>query len=971
MDDLLQEFLAETNESLEVLDGQLVRLEQQPDDPGLISHIFRMLHTIKGTCGFLSLPRLGKVAHAGENVLDQFRNGEIKVTPDAMTPVLEAIDRIRALVSAIEEEGEEPKGDDDELIDRLNAIASGQQAPVSETDGEPAAIPETLVENLYDEIGGLATIDAIVDLLNERVLQDDALSAGLQGVQIEYLEAAERAVLAWLLGGPDNPNFEEAKDTLLPVFESLASEENIKRLMRYFVEAMGELSIAQGVIAQIVAKADIVHSLLPDDQAEAGGPSEPVETPIDPDTSTESAEAKKSKGSIRVNVDVLESLMTVVSELVLTRNQLLQILRDEKESEFTAPLQRLNQVTTELQESVMLTRMQPIGKAWAKLPRIVRDLSNDLGKRIELIMEGAETELDRQVLDEIKDPLTHMVRNAADHGLEETSERVRVGKPETGRVKLNARHEGGHIILEIADDGAGLDSAKIKAKAISSGLATEAEFEGLTEQQIHQFIFKPGFSTATEVTSVSGRGVGMDVVATNISKIGGTIELESRKGQGTTFTIKIPLTLAIISALIVECGEQRFALPQNSVVELVRVTPKSVSQIETIKNTPVLRLRDRLLPLVPMKSLLEIGDSYDGDEIYVIVSRVGSYHFGIIVDRVFDTEEIVVKPVSRILRNISVYSGNTILGDGSVIMILDPNGIAKLSGEVNISTEQTFDSQARSQHQPESTSMLVFRAGSETLKAVPLGLVSRIEEIKSDQIEKAGGSISIQYRDSLMPLLLISDEQEYENRSDMPVLVFTEKDRAVGLVTDEIVDIVDSEVNVEISSDRAGILGTAIIAGKATELVDASQHCEKAHQNWFNVSTEKSFGESGERELLLVDDSSFFRTLLTPILETAGYRVTQAEDGEQALQICQERDDFDIVVSDLEMPNVNGFEFASQLRQEAAYSDKPVIALSAHASPQDVERCLEAGFTSHVEKLNRDKLITSLRQAIEPMDRVA
>ncbi len=965
MDDLLQEFLAETNESLEILDGQLVRLEQDPDDPDLLSHIFRMLHTIKGTCGFLGLPRLGKVAHAGENVLDQFRDGKVKVTPAAMTPILEAIDCIRSLVVEIENNGEEPSGDDESLIERLNQIAQGTVIEVENTAGQDA--PDI---NIYEEIGGLATIDVVVDLVNERAAKDEDLVAHLQGIEIEYLEAAQRCVLAWALGAPETPDLAPAKEILSSIFEHVASERNVDLMLEFLADALNELSVDPALISQIVGRVEKVRKLLP------GAPVTEETPPTEAEISqvadqNEAPDTKKSKGSIRVNVDVLESLMTVVSELVLTRNQLLQILRDETESEFKAPLQRLNQVTSELQESVMLTRMQPIGKAWAKLPRIVRDLSNDLDKKIELQMDGAETELDRQVLDEIKDPLTHMVRNAADHGLEETDARIRAGKPEIGMILLNARHEGGHIILEIADDGAGLDAAKIKAKAISSGLATEAEFEGLSEQQIHQFIFKPGFSTATSVTSVSGRGVGMDVVATNISKIGGTIELESTKGQGTRFTIKIPLTLAIISALIVECGQQRFALPQNSVVELVRVTPKSKSQIESIKNTPVLRLRDHLLPLVAMRSLLELGDDYDGDEIYVIVSRVGSYHFGIVVDRVFDTEEIVVKPVSRVLRNTPIYAGNTILGDGSVIMILDPNGIAKQSGEVNISNDETFDAQSGPQHPGESTSMLVFKAGSETPKAVPLGLVSRIEEIKPDQIEMAGGSISIQYRESLMPLILFSDQQDYQNKADIPVLVFTEKDRAVGLVADEIVDIVDSEINVEIASDHPGVLGTAIIAGKATELIDASQHCEKAHQNWFDVTTEKSFGEGGPRQLLLVDDSSFFRTLLTPILETAGYTVTEARDGAQGLEICGDRDDFDIVISDLEMPNINGFEFASGLRKLPAYAEKPVIALSAHASPQDVQRCLNAGFTGHVEKLNRDKLISMLKSTVEPMENVA
>ena len=382
--------------------------------------------------------------------------------------------------------------------------------------------------------------------------------------------------------------------------------------------------------------------------------------------------------------------MTLVSELVLTRNQLLQLARTQENNSFTVPLQRLSHITSDLQEGVMKTRMQPIGNAWNKLPRLVRDLSREMDKKIELIMLGADTELDRQVLELIKDPLTHMVRNSGDHGLESPAERRAAGKPETGHITLNAYHEGGHIIIEIADDGRGLPLDRIRAKVLKNGLATEAELAGMSETQLQRFIFRAGFSTAAVVTAVSGRGVGMDVVKTNIEKIGGTIDLKSVPGAGTTFTIKIPLTLAIVSALIVEAGGERFAIPQISVVELVRAQKEagrghneagSEIVIERINDTPVLRLRDRLLPLVNLNDLLALGESKNDDTgAYIVVAQVGAGSLGIIVDRVFDTEEIVVKPVAPILRHVTMFSGNTILGDGSVIMILDPNGIARGTG---------------------------------------------------------------------------------------------------------------------------------------------------------------------------------------------------------------------------------------------------------------------------------------------------
>jgi two-component system chemotaxis sensor kinase CheA len=410
----------------------------------------------------------------------------------------------------------------------------------------------------------------------------------------------------------------------------------------------------------------------------------------------------------------------MVSELVLTRNQLLQILRSQKDSEFSVPLQRLNHVTSELQEGVMKTRMQPIGNAWSKLPRLIRDLSHELGKKIDLIMHGQDTELDRQVLELIKDPLTHLVRNCADHGLERPEDRRAAGKPEIGRVNLNAFHEGGHIIIEISDDGRGLNIEKIKQKGIQNGVVSEAEAASLSDQQVAQFIFKAGFSTAAMVTSVSGRGVGMDVVRTNIEKIGGTVELRFQRGKGTAFVIKIPLTLAIVSALVVECSGERFAIPQISVLELVRAQAGSETTIERVNDSPFLRLRNRLLPLVSLHDMLRLGEDrgVDPDQSFIVVTQVGTYTFGIMVDRVFDTEEIVVKPVAPILRDISMFSGNTILGDGSVIMILDPNGIAAASGEAATVGEQGAATEAEHKGAGESEriALLIFRAGGQAPK---------------------------------------------------------------------------------------------------------------------------------------------------------------------------------------------------------------------------------------------------------------
>ena len=858
MDDLLREFLTETGESISVLDVELVHLERNPNNPPLIDNIFRLVHTIKGTCGFLGLPRLESVAHAAENVLGKFREGKLVVTPAAVTLILRSIDRVKTILASLEATEAEPAGDDADLIDSLNSLAVLEQAAATPSV-EPVATPAP---------------------------------EPAPAVRVE--EPAAAAVIAAPAAKPAAAKAEDDKPS-------------------------GETAIANQ--------------------------------------------------TIRVNVDLLENLMTMVSELVLTRNQLLQMVRGLDDSEFMVPLQRLSHVTTELQEGVMKTRMQPIGNAWAKLPRIIRDLSVELGKKIDLQMHGAETELDRQVLELIKDPLTHMVRNSADHGLERPEERIAAGKPETGKVVLNAYHEGGHIIIEIKDDGRGLNIARIKAKAVEKGFATEAELEAMSDQQVMQFIFKPGFSTAQAVTSVSGRGVGMDVVRTNIEKIGGTCDLKSETGKGSIFTIKIPLTLAIVSALIVECAGERFAVPQISVVELVHASADSEHRIEHLHNTPVLRLRNRLLPLVFLDETLKLVERRASDranEAFVVVVQVGNYSFGVVVDRVFDTEEIVVKPVAPILRDVSIFSGNTILGDGSVIMILDPNGVAAASGEVTMAdTAHTDEAQQREARGEDLTTLLVFRAGGSDPKAVPLSLVARLEEIDVAQIEHSNNQTLVQYRGKLMPLVKLSDAYPFKTEGRQPVLVFADGDKSMGLAVDEIVDIVEERLNIELQGQKQGVIGSAVVDGKATEIADAGFYLNKAFDDWFVAGAGRTpEGRANSKRILLVDDSAFFRNMLTPLLSVAGYSVTTAEDAAAALKLCDSGSEFDAIISDIEMPGMSGFEFAATLRRNDRWQNTPIVALSSHAAESDLERGREVGFSDYVAKFDREALLNSLSQTL-------
>ncbi len=477
----------------------------------------------------------------------------------------------------------------------------------------------------------------------------------------------------------------------------------------------------------------------------------------------QASEASSLKSTIRVDVGTLEHLMTMVSELVLTRNQLLETARRDENAAFKVPLQRLSQVTAELQDSVMKTRMQPIGNAWTKLPRLIRDLCAELGKDIDIETSGAETEIDRQLLELVRDPMLHMIRNAADHGIETPSERLKVGKSARGVVRVAAAQEGGFITLSISDDGRGLDLPRIRNKALALGLCSPADLERMTDQQVARFIFHPGFSTAQRITNISGRGVGMDVVRTNIEQMGGSVDVRTSHGAGTTVDIKIPLTLAIASALIVEAGGHRFALPQSAVVELVRPSGSGDARLEKLNGSPVLRLRERLMPLVQLSSLLKIADAQQSDDLsgaFIVVCSIGQIQFGVVVSNVLETEEIVVKPVSTRIRHLSCYSGATILGDGTVIMILDPNGLMQ---SISTDVEAHNDNLATGEEAVsgvEKTSLLIFRAGSGAPMAVPLATVTRLEEIDCSKIEVANGQPMVQYRGTLMRLITCAADFE-------------------------------------------------------------------------------------------------------------------------------------------------------------------------------------------------------------------
>ncbi len=871
MDDLLQEFLTETGEHLDTVDLELVRFEQDPNNQAILRNIFRLVHTIKGTCGFLGLPRLEALAHAAETVMGHFRDGAA-VTTEAVTLIMATIDRIKAILAELAQSAAEPDGHDNDLILALKTLA---------LDIEPA-------QQDHDVTLGHLTYQ----VLERRLAADE--------VDLDELERVFRETEGPSVGA--QPERTKLNETGLPNLSMMGGE---------------DASVRDPKIVQVQ--------------------------------------------TLRVNVDTLEHLMTMVSELVLTRNQLLEIARRQDDSGYKVPLQRLSHITAELQDGVMKTRMQPIGTAWSKLPRIIRDLAHELDKKIELVMDGSETELDRQILDLIKDPLTHMVRNSADHAIETPQERRALGKPEHGTVKLSAFHEGGSITIVVADDGRGLNIPKIRQKALQNRLISEAELERMPEAQIARFIFHPGFSTAANITSVSGRGVGMDVVKSNIDAIGGTVDIASVAGEGTTMTVKIPLTLAIVAALIVSAHDQRFAIPQIAVRELVRVKADSEHKIELINGAPVLRLRDRLLPVVALSGLMALREGPTQADGFIVVTQVGSRQFGIMVDGVFHTEEIVVKPMSAKLRSLPVFSGNTILGDGAVVLIVDPNGISRMVGAIDGEQEDKFQAaQVSNAGAAETVTMLVFKGGGDGYKAIPLSVVTRLEEIEASTIEMSSGRALLQYRGRLMPIVAAAHDVDIRRDGAQSMIIFSDGDRAMGLAVDAIVDIVEDRLDIEMAGhSELGVIGSAVIRGRATEIIDIAHFLPMAYPDWLTGSRRPQ-SEAAQQHVLLVDPSPFFRDMLGPVLKAAGYRVVMAANAAEATEALNRNAQIVAAVVDVEASPNDGFAFIRKLHANPGHAHLPVVALAAFATTMLAEQAHAAGVHDIIAKFDRRALILAL-----------
>ncbi len=738
-----------------------------------------------------------------------------------------------------------------------------------------------------------------------------------------------------------------------------------------------QLEVVEGLVEEVVAEGTQSRP------SAAEMPPPACQVPVSPAPNLGETAARESKtsspsplaeSSIRVGVQILDRLMTLAGELVLARNQLLQTANSGDSSAWGTVVGRVNQVTSELQETIMQTRLQPVGAVFSRFPRVIRDLSNALGKQCQLTIEGQEVELDKSIIEAIGDPLTHLVRNAVDHGIEPPDVRIKAGKSPVGTVALRAFHQAGKVSIQICDDGRGIDAAKLKEKAVAQGILTPDQARAMSDREALMLIFRPGLSTAEKVTSVSGRGVGMDVVKTNIERLGGTVAVETHLGKGTTIDVRLPLTLAIIPALVVRCcGPRRYAIPQTNIRELVRVKARDAAQsFQRVQGAEVFRLRDTLLPLVRLDVALGRCAAREGPPSKasnIIVVEAGSLRYGLVVEGLCDSEEIVVKPLGRHMKRSVCLAGATILGDGKVALILDIAGIASHMRLAMPKTDSSAEGPSNAGLR-DMQSLLLFSNHPSEYFGIPMEIVARLERVRADHLDRVGGHQILQYRGGTLPVFSLEEGVNCRPRPAKPklyVAVFSTAGREAGLIVPEIVDIRSVPTQVDTETFREpGISGSMVFEGMTVRLVDLHELARKLRPDWYQSRPAIPTPNGSAPRILVAEDSDFFRKQLVGFFKTEGYEVQAAEDGAVAWELLTDPNHhFDAVVTDIEMPNVNGLELAQRIRGERRFANLPIIAVSSLAGDEDIRRGRQAGINEYHIKLDREQLMATMARLLK------
>ncbi|MBC7765093.1 MAG: chemotaxis protein CheW [Hyphomonadaceae bacterium] len=981
--DFIQEFVEEAKGHTENIEALLLENEGNKQDKECINSIFRAVHSIKGTAGFFGLKNIVALAHAMENIFGEIRAEKIPLSDDIIDIMIQSNDRMKDMVDDVLHS---------DTISVLPLTDALNRFMVYDASGHHEEETPTLTLKGYD--------DKEISLTGSSyTVIKDALA---RGHKIFEVELSMNKDLINYIDGPmkmfkkiqsvgmvidtmtDNSEINNIEDVLeaikkgdvdvyLKILVSTVLEKELfSSAIEISLDNIYEMQVIKpgdqsGIVTKtsdrLVEKTLEVFEPLGADE-DAFIPEKPLDT-----------KQFKAEDSIRVHVSVLNDLLNMASEMVLGRNQLLRTLEDYRKniSGLSPILQNIDRLTSSMQEKIMQTRMQPVSNVFNKFPRIIRDLAKSLKKEIELVMEGEEVELDKSVIEALTDPLTHLVRNAADHGLETSEERTKFGKNRVGNIKLKAFHEGGYVIIDVIDDGHGMEVENIAQKAYEKGLVSKEDVSRMTDMEILRLIFKPGFSTASQVSDISGRGVGMDVVRTNIEKLGGTVEIYTGLYTGTTIRLILPLTLAIIQSLIVETKGQKFAVPQVNLKEIVRIKQGDKGRkLEFIHDAEVLRLRGSLLPIIHLKNILELNhDTHHHlaeDEVTrILVLQMGARSFGLVVDSILASEETLVKPLPTFLKSCDCYAGVTIMGDGKTAMILDIDGLIRLS-ELKFGDDGDFADNGKAtdgEKLLELQNLLLFKCTGNETYAVDLSMISRVEEIDVSEIDKVGKNEYIKFRgDSLRVIHMesyLSVNASVSQATKKYVLIPKLVRYPIGIIVEKVIDNVN--INLTLNTEdvkHRGVLGSTIYDNRMIVLINLYELFEMADPEHYKIASSE---QKNRGTILLAEDTPFFQRQVSDYLRNAGYEVIVSENGKEAYEVLESYK-VDCVVSDIQMPVMDGLELVKKIRENKALKHLPVIALTSMSGENQKQVGMQSGFDFYELKLDRDSLINRVHSAI-------
>ncbi len=1012
-DELIDIFIQESREHLEALEPELLEMENASSDSESINTIFRGVHSIKGSSGFFGFDQIMKLSHVMENVMALVREGELTPNREMIDIFLESTDKLKIMVESPQTSTEIPIEDE---VKRLEVFLGGTStenaasAPAADNQAEvddSGALPEALSGFKLDpyilkDAIGHGHLVFVIDLYMIRDIKEknrtpydyfkeieslgEFVDAYFDFSVITGLEDALEAELkcrflfTTVMGSPDMIT------SVFDIPEDQVHEIDLEALKGWIKSDPGThmpASRTEEVFLEVVdeeIEEEPAPQAEPEVEVEAAAPQkeEASAEPATAKTSLARQKSKKADETVRVPVSLLNDLMNLAGEMVLSRNQLVRVAEKygQDVNGLEGIIQNMNLITSDMHERVMQTRLQPLAIILSKFHRIIRDLSNKLGKEIVLEIEGEDVELDKSIIEALSDPLTHLIRNTADHGIETPDEREAAGKTREGHARLVARHVGGQVVIDIMDDGRGLNTEKLKKKAIEKGLITPESAETMSDKQAFGIIFLPGFSTAEQVSDVSGRGVGMDVVRTNIEKLGGFIDIESELGVGTKISLKLPLTLAIIPAMIVGAGERKFAVPQVNLEEVVRLGGKN--QSELVRGTRVLRLRESLLTLIDLREVLDLEEDAAADseaedkeeDGYVLVMNLDNQQYGLVVNELYDSEEIAVKPLSVYLKQAVCYSGVTIMGDGKVAMIIDIAGITEIA---NLSFEdmnaQSMDEtdEALSTQNEDMESLLLFKNEGFELFAINLSTVARIEKVKMSDIELVGEKEYLNLGGKSIELVRMHDHMPVATPENSPeqlyVLIPKLVDRPIGIVATQIVDTVETVVDLDRDTIRGtGILGSTFISDSLVIVVDIYSLFESVDPRSYKVT--ETLEHFKTLNLLLVENNAFFRNIQMAFLQDIFAEVDFARNGLDAWEKLNDKD-YHMVITELELPSLNGFELLARARKSERLSAIPFIATAGRNEQMNAQKSEEAGFNQFLMKFSKRSTQNAIKEVFE------